>query len=409
MRALLLTAGALSLMCCMVLAGCLQRTDADLPPTSRGVERVSWEYAGSFGGDAEETEQTDDPWDTRYEPGGFRRISGLCVTDDEIWVCDLAISRLPIFDYEGRFKRQLGAGVPIPETLASDEQLYLEEEEYDYKTKPPRWEDLAGAPWGLDQQMLFKAADVAVVDEGFVLADQAMSGCQNSARRGQRIVLLRWDGTMQGLRSARVYWPTYLATAGATLAATEPRGNCLRLMEMTDERWPATRINEDTNFNRIMETELYYRGRSEYEVGVLLAANAGVGPGEFTGLGGIALAFDKLIACDTGNQRLQVFDTRREDFANWGTLIRVIPAHKRDGSLRFEAPRDIDIDSDGTIFVLDAERLEVAVLSPRFERLGSFGGDELLEPFALDASPDGRHCFVTDRRHNQVHHYVRGD
>ena len=126
-------------------------------------------------------------------------------------------------------------------------------------------------------------------------------------------------------------------------------------------------------------------------------------------LGGVAIAFDKLIACDTGNHRLQVFDARREDFAKWGKLIRVVPAHKRDGAVRFEAPRDVDVDSDGTVFVLDTGRLEVAVLSPRFERLGSFGGDQLLEPFALDASPDGRHCFVTDRRHNQVHHYVRGD
>lgn len=396
-------------MCCTVTAGCLQRTDADLPPTTRGAERINWEYAGSFGGDAEQTGQAEDPWDWRYAPGGFRQISGLCVTSDEVWVCDLAISRLQIFDYQGNFKRQLGAGVPIPETLASDEQLYREEQEYDYTTKPPRWEDQAGAPWGLDLQMLFKAADVAVVDQGFILADQAMSGRQRSARRRQRVVLIRWDGTMQSLRGASVCWPTYLATGDTSLACAEPLGNCLRLMELTDDRWPVKLLSDETNFDRIMEIELGYRGRSEYEVGVRLASNAGVGPGEFTGLGGVAIAFDKLVVCDTGNNRLQVFDTRRENFTKWGSLIRVIPARKRDGSLRFEAPRDIDVDGDGTIFVLDISRREIAVLSPAFERLGSFGGDELLEPFAVDTSPDGRHCFVTDRRHNLVQHYVRGD
>jgi len=61
------------------------------------------------------------------------------------------------------------------------------------------------------------------------------------------------------------------------------------------------------------------------------------------------------------------------------------------------------------VYVLDAVRHEVAVLSPTFERVGAFGRDELVEPFAIDVSPDGNHCFVTDRRNNQVHHYVQED
>ena len=46
------------------------------------------------------------------------------------------------------------------------------------------------------------------------LADQAMSGLQRSARRHHRVALLRWDGSVQQMQGADIYWPAYLAIDG---------------------------------------------------------------------------------------------------------------------------------------------------------------------------------------------------
>jgi hypothetical protein len=110
-----------------------------------------------------------------------------------------------------------------------------------------------------------------------------------------------------------------------------------------------------------------------------------------------------------GNRRLQIFNVDRERPESQGELAKVIHGRDNHGKLRFGAPLDIDVDDAGTMFVLDSELLEVAVLDTGFNRIGSFGSGKLLEPAAIDLSDDGRHCFISDRRENKVFHYVRAD
>jgi hypothetical protein len=395
----------------LFLAGCMERIDADLEVSDAASKYTAvWRYTNSFGRDAKESQTSDNPWEIRFEPNTFKLISGLYVTSEEVWVCDLGISRIQVFDYNGMYIRSLGAGIPIEGTLASDMELFEEQCNYDRKAGVPRWEDDAGILWWRDQTALFKVSDVVVMEGGILIADQARTGAQRQPKRLPRIAFVDWDGITNALSSPDVVWPEYLAADGKNVAFSEPDGNALWLAEVTAEKWPQKLITDATQFNRIMEVKVDYAESVEYAVGLHLASNAGSSPGDFNRIGGVALAFDKLIVCDSGNHRLQIFDNRRDDFNNWARLIRVIPAGRIDGSRRFDTPLDIDVDPvSGMVYVLDAVRHEVAVLSPTFERVGAFGRDELVEPFAIDISPNGNHCFVTDRRNNQVHHYVQGD
>lgn len=395
----------------LFVAGCMERIDADLEISDAAMQYATiWRYTSPFGGNARESQTSDNPWDVRFEPSTFKLISGLYVTSEEVWVCDLGISRIQVFDYNGTFIRSMGAGVPIEGTLASDQALFEEQRNYDRKAGIPRWEDNAGNLWWRDQTTLFKVSDVVVMEGGVLIADQAHTGAQRSPRRLPRIAFICWDGAVNAFSSPDVVWPEYLAADGSNVAFSEPDGNALWVTEIASGKWPQKLITDATQFSRIMEVKADYANSSEYVVGMQLASNAGSGPGDFNRIGGIAMAFNKLIACDSGNHRLQVFDNRREDFNSWARLIRVIPADRIDGSQRFDTPLDIDVDpATGIVYVLDAVRHEVAVLSPAFERVGAFGHDELVEPFAIDVSPDGKHCFITDRRNNQVHHYVQGD
>ncbi|MBN2081748.1 hypothetical protein JW859_06000 [bacterium] len=397
----------------MLAAGCMQRVDSEPPVTKQvDVPQVKWEYAGAFGGPAEVSAASADPWEVRYKPGGFLQIRGLDVTEDEVWVCDLGISRIQVFDYNGQVLRQYGEGVPIDGTLASNKDIYLEEENYPYReqTKPPRWEDGPGLPWVTNQTGLFKAADVAVIENGFIISDQARTGGQRKPKRRDEIAVLYRDGSRLNVKGVDVSWPEYLAVDGTQLACAEPRGNTLTQWEIGDaDRWAVNRIGSPTEYEKLMDLEVNYSGSNEYLMGQQLAGNTGYGPKEFAYMGGLALAFDKLIACDIGNQRLQVFEARRDNAERWGNLIRIIPGKKKDGGIRFHQPRNLTVDSAGYMFLVDVLEMEIVVLDPKFERIGSFGRDHLRDVYDLDISPDGRQLFLTDRELNQVLHYVRGD
>jgi len=397
----------------LLLGGCLKRVDAPLPLTVRDASRaVHFSYAGSFGGQAVREVDSDDPWEVRFRPGGFVDVAGLCVHDDEVWVCDLGISRLQVFDLDGNFLRQYGAGVPIAGTLLSRAELYFEEQDYPYgaEVKPPRWEDGPGRPWVLDRVNLFRAADVAVTDDGYLLADQTRTGGEARPRRTDEVALIHWDGTRENFGTT-VAWPAYLGVEDKLLAVAMSPGNGIVLGEIASGNWPSTLIGTAPNFQRVMEVELDLPDMSNYQLGYDLATEAGSGPRKFNGVGGLAVAFDKAVVCDTGNQKLKIYDVRRTDAFQWGTMIRAVTARKSDGSIRFIAPRAVAIDSAGSSYVIDVNprRTEVAVLDPVFDRVGSFGADRLSLPVDIAVSADGRHCYVTDRRENQVLHYVRGD
>jgi hypothetical protein len=137
------------------------------------------------------------------------------------------------------------------------------------------------------------------------------------------------------------------------------------------------------------------------------AGKASGEPGKFNRAGGVAIAYDKLIACDTRNQRIQVFDARADDEFFWAKLLRIIEAQTPQGTQRFVEPADIDVAPDGHMFLLDSARQEVVELSPTFDRLGVVGSG-YGQAYAVDVSPDGNHIFVTDRGDDKVHHYVRG-
>lgn len=392
----------------LLASGCLQRTNADLPVQgSHENYNVKWTLVGTFGGPAPKLAAGADPWTTRYEPGQFREISGVCATDDEVWVCDLGVSRIQVFDFDGNYLREIGEGVPLESLLPTDEELYAQGQTS--RKKMRSWEDYDAGPWVGQEGRLFKASDVVPSGNGCWLADQMRSSYRNYARRWASCYFVTPTGMQAGTQSKMMCWPSYLAVEGNVIACSDTVGNYLWMGIPQDKQWKTKSVTSDPSFSGIMRAKTAYAGTPQEELQVMMASGASTEPGKFNMLGGIAIAYDKLVACDMVNRRLQVFDARPEPAAHWGTLIRVIPReHPRQGQ-RFDVPTDIDISSDGLIFLLDAGRREVVLLNPRFERIGAFGLGDLASPYAIDISDDGRDCFITDSDYNKVFHYAVSD
>lgn len=390
----------------LLAPACLERVDAPLAVAGGTPQR--WEKAASFGGPARLEEDSSDPWARRYAPGGFARIAGLDAGESELWVADLGLSRLQAFDFEGRFIRSIGSGVPADGTLPSDAELA---EDYQrHAGRAAAWEHSPAAQsWVSNTSGLFLAADVAIAPEGLWIADQARTSFSDKGRRVPAPRLLRWDGTTGSLPNPRHLWPGWIAAGGGMVAVSEHIANRVVLYATGTDPRQFTINDNSANLSKLWDTLAVAVKQPRFSEILDRQTLASSQPGQLRYPGGVALAFGKLLVCDQGNRRIQVFEARRDDQYYWGKLVKVILPIGPDGRQRFEEPQDLAVAADGSIFLLDRARNEVAVLSPAFERLGAIGHGDFGRPYSVAASPDGRHCYVSDQSTNQVHHYVRSD
>jgi len=382
--------------------GCLERTTT---ADSAHSGDSGWRLGARFGGEAELSVSGDDPLELRYVPGGFKQISGLDVTENEVWVCDLDISRIQVFNYDGRLLRMIGSGVDAEAALPSDFEHYDESIGFN-RREDTRWEDLHGGPWIGSYRTHFRAADIAVMPDGYWLADQTRTSGLRDPYRPPGVFFVPDEGDVRILEFDQLVWPSHLAARDDSLAVSDYRANHLVFVNFTTEPDDINPIQRGGSFTNMMAVEVQFADKPQYlpQHARFTSASTAVG-GTFLP-GGMAFAFGKLAVCDTLNHRVQVFEARTDN-ANWGQVIREIRSNDRNGMARFEVPLDIEISAAGMVYVCDGGAAEIVELDPGFERVGAFGGDELGEPYALALSPDGRHCFVTDRRSNMVLRFDR--
>ena len=103
-------------------------------------------------------------------------------------------------------------------------------------------------------------------------------------------------------------------------------------------------------------------------------------PGEFNIVNGIALKDGELYVCDTGNDRVQVFD---EDLI----FIRSMGAYGPERN-NLNKPDNIVLDEEGNMYVVEEGNHRVQVLTPMCRHIRSIGapgsrGGELKQPVAV--------------------------
>jgi hypothetical protein len=299
--------------------------------------------------------------------------------------------------------------MPLKGTMLTNDEFWADYQ-VDRRIKG-LWESRGGQPWTMDDRELFQAADIFVLPEqGYWLADQAKTKIYKGLR-SPSLSWYPWVGPSRHVPNASFIWPGYVAAEGDMVAASEPLANYVRLCNSTPSSDGKSivigKINQDPP--KFVETLATVIGHPRFKEILERQTAAGSAPGELRGAGGIAMKFGKLIVCDRGNKRLQVIEARKDDQFYWGKMIKVVLQLGPDGYKRFEEPMDIDICADGTMLVLDRVRGEVAVLNATFDRIGSFGRGKIDDPYALDVSDDGRHCFISDGSGNRIWHYERLD
>ncbi len=374
--------------------------------------RVSWELAGSFGAPAVPSNpQEDNPWLKRFEDGTFLEIAGLGAGEDELFVADTGISRIQVFSLDGEFRRSIGVGMPIREVKPTDVEFYLEDSMVTREI--PRFNDIHGPLFRDKYRGIFQAADVAVTPDGWYMADMLRTGDRQADNRRASLVWFGNDDSVGRFNIDSIIWPGYVAAEGLQVAISEPEGNALYWCKREGDnpaQWKAGFPTGTTNYADILRVRESFFGHRRYNAMMAQAQRVSSAVGDYALVGGMDFAFDKLVVCDSGNARLQVYDATDRDPTRMNSLVRAIPGKRRDGSLRFGVPLDIAIDdNDGQMYVLDSSRREVAILDSSFSRIGSFGIGELNTPRAISISPDGNHVYVSDEGDQTVYHYACAD
>ena len=134
---------------------------------------------------------------------------------------------------------------------------------------------------------------------------------------------------------------------------------------------------------------------------VLKLGGLGTADTRFDRPSGVAVA-DKgrdVYVADSGNRRIQVFDSIGNWQASWGGLESDL----------FEDPTGIDLDASGNVYVADAGAARIQVLTPAGIPLFSFGGPgdgpgSFRVPVDVEVGPDGR-VWVADSGRGVVEAY----
>lgn len=133
----------------------------------------------------------------------------------------------------------------------------------------------------------------------------------------------------------------------------------------------------------------------------------GLGPGEFNEPWGIAVDQEhgSVYVADTWNHRIQKFGLEGNFLAGWGSFGD--SGGKAEGSEGlFYGPRDVVVDGEGNIYVVDTGNKRIQKFSPEGTFLGQWGGEgtgsgQFREPVGIAIGPDGK-IYVADAWNQRI-------
>ncbi|MBN1875421.1 MAG: NHL repeat-containing protein, partial [Anaerolineae bacterium] len=141
--------------------------------------------------------------------------------------------------------------------------------------------------------------------------------------------------------------------------------------------------------------------------GLALWGEYGTGPGQFNEPWGIALDKEGYVyVADTWNHRIQKFDANGQYLHSWGTLAQV-SAYDPAGQGVFFGPRGIAVGLDGNIYVTDTGNKRVQVFDTSGIFLWEFGGSgagpgQMNEPVGIEIDSVTGEIFVADTWNRRV-------
>lgn len=379
-----------------VLAGCpsASRNSSEELPNGTQTAKVptkqaKYQLKGSFGGDG-------------TPAGTFESLSAVAAGGGDVFAADRAYSYVHVFSREGVLKRSIGCGFKIEDYLKSDQELM--EAYYDVEDNmAPELENQVAL------NRFFRPEDIEFSGGHIYVLSSFFSSLVASPKIEPSI--LEYTPQGQYLKThmlSTLIMPLHFAVdKSGAIAGTDSVKNIIQISGGDESNlYVDTKLT--ANLRDYMSETIEAKGNAA-KINAIKAkmSNTGIGRAQYMQISGIAAytpvvdgephpESTKFIICDRGNKRLKVVS--RE-----GEILRLVAG--TDGSTsHFGSPIDVAVDTNGRIFVLDAEG-KVAVFDSNFASMGSFGEGELENPVSIDADESGE-IWIADSGLGKILHYA---
>ena len=206
--------------------------------------------------------------------------------------------------------------------------------------------------------------------------------------------------TVLGLKN-----PTGLIYSQEKIVATEKRKDRIVTIDSQHEKQELVRLVEVTGLTQDSKFNLYATTVSDHRVhklsecgqSIKVVGQFGKKNGEFNFPNGLRVSKkDELYVCDSGNNRIQVF--------NLGLKFKRSFGKKGTGKGQFDFPSDVDFDTNGCIYVVDNGNGRIQVFTHNERHLQTIGNQK---PISTKFDPvrilvNNNHLYITD----YYNHYI---
>jgi len=357
----------------------------------QNIQQIEFSLAGTFDG-------------SETPVGKFTSLSAVAAGRDNVFVADRDYSFVYIFGRDGKLEKPIGCGFRVEDYVLDDESMLDSYSHAEYELAPELANEIA-------LHRFFRPEDLEITAGHLYVLSSFMANLSSMNPLGPCIFEFTLEGQYYEERKiSQVIFPMRLSVAPTMLiTASDAVVNDVAI-------YIADGVNSYINNEKGVSGRSYYLNEVKMkdnpeELSAYRAehSNRGLGKEQYSGISGVASyvpetdeglmdEWAKVLVCDTGNDRVKILDFN-------GRILRIINGSAL-GVNGFLQPVDVEVDTDGNIFILDGDAQRVVVLDKYFRFLCGFGSGDIVEGQAISVDPMGD-VWIADKGKAMILHFER--
>jgi hypothetical protein len=325
---------------------------------------------------------------TGTEPGKFLALSSVAYYEGQIYASDLGISRVQVFDENGKYDYSFGCGLPVAKYEKTQEELVKTIGEIEGSVPA----EIMGA---VKDHQFYKCNSLDVINDEVYIANEYISSLSGNATVVPSVDVYSIRGTfLRPFGKTKLVKPVSVSAGKTIITCADGFNNNLLVFDKDGSTKFTTNANSWTSASQPMQALADIQDPVARETKLKQMTGASSEEGKFDGIGGTWIFQDKILACDINNNRIQIFDAD-------GNVVRVIqgPAAGEPG---FHAPINVCVTPEGYILILDSSSTGVIAYNSDFTYRTTFGQSLFGQPVCVYPEGPGA-ILVADQKTNTIH------
>lgn len=325
---------------------------------------------------------------TGTEPGKFLALSSVAYYEGQIYASDLGISRVQVFDENGKYVYSFGSGFQVAKYEKTPEEMEKTIGSFE-DAEPP---ELLKA---FKDHTFFKCNSLDVINDELYLANEFVSSFSVSPKMVPSADVYSFRGTfLRPFGRQKLVKPVSVSVGKTVVVCADDFNNNLLAYDKDGSLEFETNAGGWATASQPMKVLATLKDPRARDAKLKQLTGASSDEGKFDGIAGTWVFGDKILACDVNNNRIQIFDAK-------GNVIKVLPGAAA-GETGFHHPLDVCVTPEGYILVIDSLSTGLVVLNADFTYRATFGKTLFQQPVSIYPSGAGA-ILVADQKTGMIH------